>query len=149
MARTPDFYRPPVIPDPSLRILERRGIWAFGGIAVLAAILVVGGLLRVDQLGRDALGPTEACICRDWQKRAIDIPQLERREVLTPLYHGTLNLWARMGSSPWMLQLHSAFWGLLLAALVFRLGTIHFNSQVGALAAILLAVSPLLSAFST
>lgn len=148
MAKSLDFYHPVILPDPSLRILERRGIWALGSRLVLLGILIVACLLRLDRLGEERLGPAETCVLRDWQKRARAIEGLERREVLSPLYRGPLRLWASVGSTPWMLRFYSTLWALVLVALVFRLGTIYFNPPVGALAAVLLAVSPPLIATS-
>ncbi|MBM3334222.1 glycosyltransferase family 39 protein, partial [Candidatus Sumerlaeota bacterium] len=142
MARTPDFYRLPVLPDPSLAIMDRRGIWAFGGAFVLAAIVLVALLLRLDQIGHSPLGPAEACIWRDWQKPAAAIAGLERREVLTPLYHISLRAWGKVGSSDDMLRLHSTLWALALIAITFGLGAGYYSRGTGAFAALLLAVSP-------
>jgi len=148
VARSLDFYRPPVLPDPSLRILDRKGIWAFGGAVLLAAALVVGCLVRIDQLGRDPLGPAEATIVRDWQRPALELPAIERRELLTPVYGASLRVWGVLASSPWMLRFHSVLWALVLIAVVFHLGSRYFSPDVGLLSAFLLALSPPLAAVS-
>jgi 4-amino-4-deoxy-L-arabinose transferase-like glycosyltransferase len=99
-------------------------------------------LLRLDQLGHDPLGPAEACISRDWQKPARALEELERREILPPVYRGPLHWWGHLGSSSGMLRFYSTLWALVLVALVFRLGTIYLSPTMGALAALLIAVSP-------
>lgn len=127
--------------------MERRGIWAFGGSAILLAILALALFVRLDQLGRDPLGPAEACISRDFRSDPRQIPNLERREILTPLYQTPLRIWGWFSQSPRMLRLYSTVWALLLAAVVFRIGALYFSTSVGALAAVLLAVSaPLVAA---
>jgi hypothetical protein len=142
VAQSLDFYHPPILPDPSLRNLERRGLWAFGGSIVLLVILVLAAFLRMDKLQHRPLGPAEACVARDWQKPGRALDDLERREVLPPIYQAPLKVWGRLGSSPWMLRFYSTLWSLVLVALVFRLGAIYLSPPMGALAALLVAVSP-------
>jgi len=143
-----DFYHPPILADPSLRLFERRGLWAFGGVFVLAAILLLGLALRLDRLGASPRGPQESAVWRDWQKSPRAIHNLEIRELLPPAYHRSLQLWGHLGKSTRMLRLHSIVWSLLLIVVVFRLGTTYFSPSVGALAALLLAISPPLVATS-
>lgn len=148
MAQSFDFYRPPLLADPSLRLLDRRGIWTFGGVPVLAMILVLAAVVRFYHLGQDPpwekprLGPVEASVVKDWQKGARQIDRPKRREVLAPVYHTTLRLWGEIGSGDAMLRFHSVLWALALIALAFAVGAAYFEPPVGALAALLLAVSP-------
>ena len=148
MAKSVDFYRPAVLPDPSLRVLERRGIWGFGGIAVIGILLVLAAFLCLDKVMLDPLGPVEAAIWRDWDKSPRELPGLERREILPPAFFRSLRIWSGLFDSQGMFRVHSALWTLVLIAIVFRLGTVYFSPQVGGTAAALLAVSPLLVATS-
>jgi len=133
---------------------------------VLLVILAVACLLRLDRLGEEPLSAVEACVVHDWQKSARTIEGVEQREALPPVYREPLRLWGRLlwisdfgfrnaeishglgTRAIWTLRFYSTIWALLLVALVFHLGAFYFSSSVGALAALLLAVSPPLVATS-
>ncbi|MCX8036140.1 MAG: hypothetical protein N3D11_03605 [Candidatus Sumerlaeia bacterium] len=148
MARSFDFYHPPISTDPSLTLLERRGIWAFGGIAVLALILLLALAVRLDHLRASPRSALETVVWRDWRKGPKELEPRERREVLPPAFHRALRVWGAVGGSVTFLRLHSVAWSLVLIAVVFHLGAAYFASATGALAALLLALSPLLTATS-
>ncbi len=134
--------------DPSLALLERRGIWAFGGVAVLALILLLGLAVRLDCLGASPRSALEAVVWRDWRKAPRELGERERREALPPTFHRSLRVWGTVSGSSTFLRLHSVMWSLVLIAVVFRLGATYFAPATGALAALLLALSPLLTATS-
>jgi hypothetical protein len=125
-------------------LFDRSGFWAFGGLPLLAALLLLALLVRLDHLGPDLLTSSEAVIWRDWRKAFGQIGGPVRRELLPLLYFLSLRIWDVAADSSRALRLHSTLWSLALIALTFGIGAAYWRLRVAALAATLLAVSPLL-----
>ncbi len=119
--------------------LVRRGI---GEIGFVMAVTLVGGWLRFRALGRDSLWFDEVMSALQAQLPFWDLLRSVRRSVHPPLYylllHGTLTL----GDSEVVLRIPSALFGTLSIPALYLLGRAWFSWSVGALAALLLAISP-------
>lgn len=104
----------------------------------LSAILILSTCLRLYQLGEEGLWGDELASIRDIKKVAEGEVFVNRI-----LYFLILRIWIIFGNNEFWLRLPSVGFGILSVFLVYRLGKKLFDKNVGLIAALLLALSPL------
>lgn len=114
----------------------KRTCWWVAGLTLLAA------LLRLYRLGAESLWFDEG-----WSAQVATMEWTTLRNVLRtqpfPFYYATLHLWARLGSSEWMLRLLSAMAGTLCVPLLYEIVRFCLGRPSAGFAALILAISPL------
>lgn len=115
---------------------------SMGEIAFVLAVTLVGGWLRFRTLGRDSLWFDEVFSALQAHLPFWDLLRSVRRDVHPPLYHLLLRGMLPLGDSETILRMPSAFFGTLSIPALYLLGRAWFSGSVGALAALLLAISP-------
>jgi uncharacterized membrane protein len=110
--------------------------------AIIAAILIMGGLLRFVALGRWSL----------WTDELYNLGLMPVSALLAdgipadqhpPLYYLILELVLKIGQSEWLMRLPSALAGFLTIPVMWRIGAALKRPKLGLLAATLLAFAPL------
>jgi hypothetical protein len=112
--------------------------------ALLLVILMGGFALRLHRLGADSLWYDETVSALLASKPLPAMWAHTARDIHPPLYYALLHGWrALAGGSEFALAFLSLWFGLAHVALVAHLGLRFYRPQVGLLAALLAAVSPL------
>jgi len=105
-------------------------------------ICVLGGLLRIYQLGGESLWRDEISSATVAQLPLAQIVENRSSDVHPPLYYFLLHYWvALLGSSEFNLRLLSAIFGNASLWPMYKIGRILFNQFVGILSALLLALA--------
>lgn len=130
----------PAFPQAAVEEAGRVGLaWR----AWLWVALGIGALFRLATLGRQSLWLDESLsfwtAYRPWEELARELMASSVR----PLHHILLHLALYLGDSEWMLRLPSAVLGVLSIGLLYAIGRQLFDRRTAALAALLLAFSPL------
>jgi uncharacterized membrane protein len=111
------------------------------GIA-LALILVVGLVLRVVQIGSDGLWLDEAYSVALAHMSIIDMVKATASDVHPPLYYFLLHYWVMaFGDSEIVVRLLSVVFGIAAIVMIYELGRLLFNREVGLVGALVLALS--------
>ena len=119
---------------------ERAGKWA---LVLLAALTLVGALLRAWQIGAKSIWIDEAfSVWVARQPPAEGVRWLARIDQHPPLYYVLLHLWLALGDGPAAVRLLSATVSTLNIPALYALGARLFGRRVGLLAAAVLALSP-------
>lgn len=105
-------------------------------ILVSALILVIGGILRVYDLGGKSLWTDEIASMRDSES----IPAAFRAG-LPPLYYLTLHLFRYIGTNEVILRFPSVIFGVLTIPLLYVVGKLFFGTKEGLVGAFLLSIS--------
>jgi len=109
----------------------------------LGAVMVLGGFLRVYQIGGKGLWLDEAfSVWLGWQPVGEMLSWLVRIDQHPPLYYLLLHFWMALGDDPATVRALSAIFGTLTIPVVYLLGRRLADGKVGLLAALILAVSP-------
>jgi mannosyltransferase len=112
-------------------------------LLILAAITIVGGLLRVYQIDSQGLWLDEAfSIWIARQPLADMFSWMARIDQHPPLYYLLLHFWMRLGQDAGTVRALSALAGVLNIPVLYLLGRRLAGRRVGLLAAAILAVSP-------
>jgi len=107
------------------------------------AIVVLGGLLRVFQIGDKGLWIDEAfSIWLGWQPVGEMLGWVIRIDQHPPLYYLLLHFWMALGDDAATVRAFSALCGTLTIPIIYLLGRRLADEKVGLLAALILAVSP-------
>ena len=102
---------------------------------MLPAILLLAFGLRVVRLGAESLWYDETVSAYLAGQRLPDLVAHTARDIHPPGYYLLLHGWSRLaGDSDMALAYSSLFFGVLLAALAYRLGRQGWNRRVGRLA---------------
>ncbi len=111
---------------------------------VLLVILLLGLGLRLHRLGADSLWYDETVSALLASKPLAAMVAHTARDIHPPLYYALLHFWTlAAGSSDFVLAFFSLWFGVALVALAAHLGLRAYGPQVGLLAALLAALSPL------
>ena len=103
-------------------------------------ICVLGGLLRIYQLGSESLWRDEISSATVAQLPLAQIVENRSSDVHPPLYYFLLHYWiAFLGSSEFKIRLLSAIFGSASLWPMYKIGRILFNQFVGIFSALLLA----------
>lgn len=109
----------------------------------LVLILLGGFAFRLVRLGRQSLWYDETVSAVLAQKSIPELIAHTARDIHPPGYYLLLHFWAQAaGSSEFALAFFSLACGLLLVAVIFRLGTMLHSRQTGLWSAALVAFSP-------
>jgi 4-amino-4-deoxy-L-arabinose transferase-like glycosyltransferase len=109
----------------------------------LVAILFLAFGLRLYRLGAESLWYDETVSAQLAGKRLPDLVAYTAGDIHPPGYYVLLRVWTRMvGESDFALAFFSLAFGVLLVALVYKLGARVFGIKAGVLAALLVAISP-------
>ncbi|MGQ9492178.1 MAG: glycosyltransferase family 39 protein [Anaerolineae bacterium] len=119
----------------------RLPVHAGAGLFVL--IVLVGFLWRFAGLGKESIWLDEAT--------SLIIARMDLRsevawaaaDIHPPLYYFALHVWLGAGETEYSVRALSAVLGVLAVAILYALGRELFDSRVGLLSALLLALSPL------
>ncbi len=112
--------------------------------ALLLVILMVGFALRLYRLGADSLWYDETVSALLASKTLPAMWAHTARDIHPPLYYALLHGWRLLaGGSEFALAFLSLWFGLLHVALAAHLGLWFYRPQVGLVAALLAALSPL------
>lgn len=133
------------------RGLARRDETAFGKIvglkrkpmALLALILVGGALLRLYTLGAESFYFDEAYSVWAARHGVSWLVTLSKVRIFPPLYYLLLHCWLPLGESEFTVRLLSVVIGLGSIMAIYALAKQLFDTRVGLLSALLLAISPL------
>lgn len=107
----------------NLLTLESRGLWQDEGLTLYQIRLPLEEVLR----------------------NQIPVAQYVTQNTVPPLYFVLVHLWGTViGFSLWSVRAFSAFTGVLAVAALYRTGRTFASQRVGLIAALLLAISPLL-----
>ncbi len=109
----------------------------------LLAVILLGAGLRLHGLAAESIWLDEATSIL---LARMDLPSLIRttaQDIHPPVYYALLHLWLPLGEGEFAVRALSAFAGILAIPFLFQLGRSLYDEQVGLLAALLLAVSPL------
>ncbi len=129
------------------RVGARARIFVTSSTAALFLALVAGGFLRFYRLGRLTLNHDEPFTTYiinqgSWLQIATSTVPTERGT--PPLYFLLLKLWCVVfGDQEWALRFPSAALGTAAILLIFLLGSELYSAEVGAVAAMLLALNPM------
>jgi len=126
-------------PESGNRYRDRPAI-AEAGLVLI--VTIVGGWLRLQNLGRDSLWIDEAASFLQACLPLWELLQTVARNVHPPLYYLLLHGVLTFGDSEAVLRWPSALFGTLSIPLLYLLGRAWFSGAVGILAAFLLAISP-------
>ncbi len=113
------------------------------GAGLLVLIVLCGSLLRFAGLGNESIWLDEATsilIAR------MDLPSVvvwTAADIHPPLYYFALHFWLGFGESEFAVRALSAMFGVWTIAIVYALARELFDSDVGLLSALLLALSPM------
>ncbi len=113
------------------------------GPVLLAAILLLGGGLRLWRIGEKSLWLDEVMSVRlaTMDSLAATVKEVARYDVHPPLYPVLHSLWMRMGSSDGFARVPSAFFGTIAILLVYLLARELYGEPVGLVAALFTALS--------
>jgi len=121
------------------RGLEARAIW----LLAAALVLILAAGLRWHDLDAQSLWNDEGNSLRLAQRSVPDLLAAAARDIHPPGYYLALKGWiALVGTSEFALRALSALQGVLTAAVALRLGRRLFGPLAGALAGLLVALSP-------
>jgi len=110
---------------------------------LLLAIVVLGGFLRVHEIGTKGLWLDEAfSVWVGWQPIDGLLGWLVRIDQHPPLYYLLLHFWMALGDTASTVRGLSALCGTLTIPVMFLLGRRLADGRVGLLAALILAISP-------
>ncbi len=127
--------------------LESSGRWParrlLGEIGLVLILMLVGGWLRFQGLGRGSLWYDEAATVAQARLPLGELLRAVARNVHPPLYYLLLHAMLPFGDSETVLRWPSALSGTLSIPLLYWIGRAWFSGSVGLLAALLLALSPL------
>jgi len=112
-----------------------------GEIAFVLAVTLVGGWIRLRALGRDSFWFDELISALQAHLPFWDLLREVSRDVHPPLHHLLLRGTLTFGDSEAVLRFPSAFFGTLSIPALYLLGRAWFSGPVGALAALLMALS--------
>jgi len=119
---------------------EPRAVWRRW---LLAAILLLAFGLRLYRLGAESLWYDETVSVHLAAKSLPALVAHTAGDIHPPGYYLLLHAWTRLaGPDDFAVAFPSLFFGVLLAALAYRLGLRLFGPQAGLLAAFLVAISP-------
>ena len=105
-------------------------------------ICLLGGLLRIYQLGSESLWRDEISSAAVAQLSLAQIVENRSSDVHPPLYYFLLHYWvALLGSSEFKIRLLSVIFGSASLWPMYKIGHILFNRFVGILSALLLALA--------
>ena len=121
-----------------IHFTRERSTWLW-----LAGILLLAALLRFYALGAESLWLDEATSLVVADNSPAQIVALTAEDIHPPLYYLLLRAWLVFGQSEAVLRSLSAVIGLLSVAGLYGLGRALWTPLAGAMAALLLAVSPL------
>jgi mannosyltransferase len=114
--------------------------WAWASIA---AILLLAFALRLYRLGYQSIWYDEGVSIHLARESLAALTAHTAGDIHPPLYYYLLHFWIKAaGSSEFAVAFLSLTFGLLLVPLVYCIGQHLYNPMVGALAALLVAVSP-------
>jgi len=112
-------------------------------LASIAAILLLAFALRLYRLGYQSIWYDEGVSIHMARKSLAALTAHTAGDIHPPLYYYLLHFWINVtGSSEFAVAFLSLTFGLLLVPLVYRIGQHLYNPMVGALAALLVAISP-------
>ncbi|RKY36518.1 MAG: hypothetical protein DRP78_03400 [Candidatus Omnitrophota bacterium] len=107
---------------------------------ILASIIVLGAFLRIYNLGAESLWYDEV---GSIDQATRSLPVLFSKFHLSPLYFVLLKYWMRLfGASEFVLRLPSVLFGVGALFLIYKIGQMLFNTRVGLLSSLILAISP-------
>ena len=113
-------------------------------LLLLFLITLIATSLRIHNLSAKSMWFDEIYSLRFASHSPTEILLLLVKDDAPPLYPLILHYWMMLGSDPYALRFLSAFFGVLMVALVYVLGTSLFDSDVGLLGSALSSVSLLL-----
>ena len=130
-----------------MAISEDTGSYADKTYLWLGATFVIGILLRVYNLGFQSIWIDEAFSIYNAQHSVASIISLQ--DTSPPLYHLLLHLWIQaFGTSAIAARSLSVVFGSLLIIATYLLAAYLFDKEVGIIASMLVAISPLFIYFS-
>ena len=109
----------------------------------LLAIILLGFFLRLYRINYQSLWWDEV---KTIERSAAPFPELigdllaKRHHV--PLYFVLMKGWLQMGQLAFIARSFSMFWGVISLALIYQLGRRAFDTRVGLMAALFLAINP-------
>lgn len=113
-------------------------------LPVLVIVLLIAAGARFYRIDAQSLWNDEGNSLRLAERRIPDLIDAAARDIHPPGYYLTLKAWIALGgTSELALRLPSAFAGLLTAAVVIALGRRLYGAGAGALAGLIVALSPL------
>lgn len=113
------------------------------GRLAAGGILLVAAVARFSRLGAQSLWSDEGNSVALAQRSFAEIAIRTAHDIHPPLYYWLLKIWvAGWGDSEFAVRALSAALGVLLVAVIFRLGARWFGWQAGVIAALLAAVNP-------
>jgi mannosyltransferase len=127
MVRRATTYRP--------QALARAGLFIL--------ILLGGTLLRFAGLGKESIWLDEATSILIARLNLPSVVAWTAADIHPPLYYFALHFWLGFGESEFAIRALSAMFGVLTIAVVYALARELFDSDVGLLSALLLALSPM------
>lgn len=112
---------------------------------ILSLIVILGGFLRFYKLDSEGIDVVELCSLQMSQR---DLSggffETIAREKHAPIYYIILQFWLRLfWSSEFILRLLSVIFGVASIFLIYKVGEVLFNRELGLLSAFLLSVSNL------
>lgn len=105
-------------------------------LLVLALIIVIGGTLRVYDLGRKSLWTDEVASVIDSESITSVIGGAQ-----PPLYYLILHLFRDIGTNEVILRFPSVVFGVLTIPLLYKVGKLFFGAKEGLVSAFLLSIS--------
>ncbi|MHB8842055.1 MAG: glycosyltransferase family 39 protein [Candidatus Aquicultor sp.] len=128
----------PVLVTRAVTALKERSV------QIVLAISCLGLFLRLYQLGAKSIWQDEGYSIT---LAGLDLPHMIKAlslgDLNPPLYFITLHSWiGQFGNSEFSARLLSASFSFFAIIVIYKLGTLLFNKEVGILGALLLAISP-------
>lgn len=111
-------------------------------ILILSSIILLGGFLRIYNLGSESLWLDEV-ISVSWSKKSVaSIVELAGNDVHPPLYFIILHLWMLLfGTSEIAIRALSAIFGIISIFLIYIVGCQLFDRKIGLISSFLLSIS--------
>lgn len=107
-------------------------------------LFVLALVVRLPGIGRPEVGDESFAVVAAGQTLSGIVEQLVTQDAHPPLYFFLLHFWGMVSLDLWWLRTLSVILGALTCLLVYRIGTVAFDAEVGRCASLFLALSPLL-----
>lgn len=115
---------------------------AFRNEWILLAILLLGLFLRIYHLGNESIWLDEAVSIKWANSNLFHILRDVSGDVHVPLYPIVLHLWVYFfGDSEFSIRFPSLVFGFIAIFMIYKVGAVIFDKEVGILSALLLALS--------
>jgi Predicted membrane protein len=109
---------------------------------VLSVILLLGLFLRIYHLGKESIWIDETYSIQLADLSFLKIAAETSQDVHTPLYYIILHYWVILfGNSEFSIRFPSVVFGLLAIFMIYKVGSLLFDKEVGILSSLVLALS--------